>query len=170
MVGFFTIIPPCSAIDVVHQALLKDTTPYTRTNLSCNQICDLLHLCLDNTYFSYNDQLYQQCHGCAMGSPVSSIVSNLYVEQCEHLSLSTYLYTGLQSWYRYVTDIFVVLHSDENDTSFRHINAAGTVTARSSGRSLDMRISIHARSSGRSLDMRISIHDLASWDGDSEVP
>ena len=59
VVCLFTSIPPTSAFDVVHQALLGDTTLSNRTNLSCNQTCDLLHLCFDNTYFSYNGQLYQ---------------------------------------------------------------------------------------------------------------
>ena len=34
VVGLFTSMPPISAIDVVHQALLKDTTLSNRTNLS----------------------------------------------------------------------------------------------------------------------------------------
>ena len=97
VVGLFTSIPPSSEVDVVHQALPKDTTLSNRTNLSCNQICDLLHLCLNDTYFSYNGQLYQQCHGCPMSSSVSQIASNLYVEQFEDLPPTTYLYTGLQS-------------------------------------------------------------------------
>ena len=70
VVGLFTSIPPSSAIDVVQQALLEDITLSDQTNLSCNQICDLLYLYLCNTYFSYNGQPYQQCHGCRMGSPV----------------------------------------------------------------------------------------------------
>ena len=45
VVGLSTSIPPSDAIDVVHQALLRDTTLSNRTNLSCNQIGDLLHLC-----------------------------------------------------------------------------------------------------------------------------
>ena len=116
VVGLFTSIPPSSVIDVVHQALLKDATLSNRTNLFCNQICDLLHLCLYKTYFSYNGQPYQQRHGCPMGSLVTTIVSNLYIEQFEHLAPTAYLYTGLQFWHRYVDDAFVVLHSDKKDT------------------------------------------------------
>ena len=115
VVGLFTSIPLSSAIYIVHQALPKDTTLSNRTNLSCNQTCDLLHLCLDNTYFSYNGQLHQQYHGCPMGSLASPIVSSFYMRQFEHLALSTYLCTGLLSWHRYVGVTFVVLHSDEND-------------------------------------------------------
>ena len=44
------------------------------------------------------------------------------MEQFEQLALSAYLYTGLQSWYRYVDYTFVVLHSDEKYV-FCHINA-----------------------------------------------
>ncbi|KAI8518349.1 hypothetical protein Bbelb_043660 [Branchiostoma belcheri] len=35
-------------------------------------------------------QFYQQMHGCAMGSPVSPIVVNLYVEKLENIALSTF--------------------------------------------------------------------------------
>ena len=114
MVVLFTSIHPSSAIDVVYQALLKDSALCNRTNFSCNQICDLLHLFLDNKYLIYNGQPYQQCHGCPLGSPVSPIDSNLYKEQFEHFALSSYLYTGLQSWNRYMNNAFAVLHSDEN--------------------------------------------------------
>ena len=48
-VDLFASIPPSSAIDVVHQALLENSTLTNRTNLHCNKICDLLHLCLNNT-------------------------------------------------------------------------------------------------------------------------
>ena len=66
---------------------LWSTIINNRANLSCNQTCDLLHLYLDNTYFGYNGQPYQQCHGCPMGSPVSPIDSSLYMEQFEHLAI-----------------------------------------------------------------------------------
>ena len=83
----------------------------------------IYRICAWITHFSYNGQLYQQCHGCPMTSPVSPIVSNLYMEQFENLALSTYLYTGLQYWNRYVDDRFVVFHSDENDKFICHIIA-----------------------------------------------
>ena len=49
-------------------------------------------------------------------------LSQAYI-QFEHLAISTYLYTGAQSWYRYVDDTFVVLHSDEKKNKIRKINA-----------------------------------------------
>ena len=58
-----------------------------------------------------------------MVSPVLFIVSDLHMEQFEHLAPSTYLYIGLQSWYRYMDGTFAALHADENNKKFRHINA-----------------------------------------------
>ena len=55
-VGLFTIIPPNCAFDVFQKVLPKDTTHTNVANFSRNQICDLLHLCLDNPYFSNNGQ------------------------------------------------------------------------------------------------------------------
>ena len=42
-----------------------------------------LEFCLKNTYFSFQDQFYEQVEGAAMGSPVSPIVANLYMEYLE---------------------------------------------------------------------------------------
>ena len=49
----------------------------------------LLEFCLKNTYFSFQGQFYEQVEGAAMGSPVSPIVANLYMEYLEQKALST---------------------------------------------------------------------------------
>ena len=49
----------------------------------------LLEFCLKNTYFSFHGQFYEQVEGAAMGSPVSPIVANLYMEYLEQKALST---------------------------------------------------------------------------------
>ena len=49
----------------------------------------LLQFCLKNTYFSFQGQFYEQVDGAAMGSLVSPIVANLYMEYFEQKALST---------------------------------------------------------------------------------
>ena len=49
----------------------------------------LVEFCLKSTYFSFQDQFYEQVEGAAMGSPVSPIVANLYMEYLEQKALST---------------------------------------------------------------------------------
>ena len=57
--------------------------------MEVSDIILLLEFCLKNTYFSFQDQFYEQVGGAAMGSPVSPIVDNLYMEYLEQKALST---------------------------------------------------------------------------------
>jgi len=120
--ALFTSIPPVEAVSAVRELLTQDSNLHERTDLSPDQICDLLELCLDNTYFSYGGNFYQQCHGCSMGSPVSPIISNLYMERFEREALSTFNGTPPSKWYRYVDDTWVLIKSGELDRFFEHIN------------------------------------------------
>ena len=82
----------------------------------------LLEFCLKNTYFSFQGQFYEQVEGAAMGSPVSPIVANLYMEYLEQKSLSTAPHPP-KFWGRYVDDTFVI-HKEANKQGFlQHINS-----------------------------------------------
>ena len=82
----------------------------------------LLEFCLKNTYFSFQGQFYEQVEGAAMGSPVSPIVANLYMEYLEQKALST-APNPPKFWGRYVDDTFVI-HKEANKQSFlQHINS-----------------------------------------------
>ena len=48
---------------------------------------ELLGFCLHNTYFSFQNKFYEQVEGVAMGSPISPIVANLYMECFEGRAL-----------------------------------------------------------------------------------
>ena len=54
-----------------------------RTVLSVQDIIELLGFCLHNTYFSFQNKFYKQVEGVPMGSHVSPIVANLYMESFE---------------------------------------------------------------------------------------
>ncbi|KAI8517802.1 hypothetical protein Bbelb_038190 [Branchiostoma belcheri] len=120
--SLFTSIPPKEAVSVVREALEADDTLTDRTNLSIDQVCELLELCLGCTYFTYNGQFYQQMHGCAMGSPVSPIVVNLYMEKFENKALSTFNDTPPANWFRYVDDTWCRLKKRVAADFFDHIN------------------------------------------------
>ena len=69
--------------------------------MAVGDIILLLKFCLKNTYFSFQDQFYEQVEGAAMGSPVSPIVANLYMEYLEQKALSiapTPLGSGTGMW------------------------------------------------------------------------
>ena len=56
--------------------------------MEVSDIILLLEFCLKNKYFSFQDQFYEHVEGAAMGSPVSSIVANLYMKYLEQKALS----------------------------------------------------------------------------------
>ena len=51
---------------------------------------DLSFFCLSTTNFKYNEGFHRQKHGCAMGSPLSPIGANLYLEEVEHRALGSF--------------------------------------------------------------------------------
>ena len=52
---------------------------------------ELLGFCLHNTYFSFQNTFYDQVEGAAMGSLVSPIVDNPYMEHFEGGTLRSVL-------------------------------------------------------------------------------
>ena len=49
----------------------------------------MLEFCWKSTYFTYQGKYYEQLEGAAMGSPISPIVANLYMENFEEKAIST---------------------------------------------------------------------------------
>ena len=70
-------------LKIIIGLLEKDEKLQGRTVLSVQNITDLLEFCLHNTYFSFQNKFYEQVEGVAMGSLVSPIVANLYMEHFE---------------------------------------------------------------------------------------
>ena len=120
--ALFTSVPVDPAFNIIKDLLEKDHTLKVRTVMEVSDIVLLLEFCLKNTYFSFQDQFYEQVEGAAMGSPVSPIVANLYMEYLEQKALST-ASTPPRFWCRYVDDTFVI-HKEVNKQGFlQHINS-----------------------------------------------
>jgi hypothetical protein len=120
--ALFTAVPPDDALQVTKKYLLQDKELHKRTPLKPDHIIELLELCLKTTYFSYKDKYYIQKHGCAMGSPVSPIIVNLYMEDFEKKALTSYPGTAPRYWLRYVDDTFVIIDANELPPFFEHLN------------------------------------------------
>ena len=84
--ALFTSVPIDPAFNIIKDLLDKDTILKERTVMEVVDIILLLEFCLKNTYFSFQGQFYEQVEGAAMGSPVSPIVANLYMEYFEQKS------------------------------------------------------------------------------------
>ena len=87
--ALFTSIPIEAAINIIEKHLKEDTDLHTRTNMKIQHIISLLRFCLNNSYFSFHGRFYQQTEGAAMGSPISPIVANLFMEDLEVQAIKT---------------------------------------------------------------------------------
>ncbi len=66
----------------------------------------LLQIVLDNNFFVFQGNHFQQIFGCPMGSPVSAILANLVMEHVEGKALSST--PNLPKWwFRYEDDSHV---------------------------------------------------------------
>ena len=85
----------------VRSKLEGDLTLRDRCFLDVPQLSTLLEMCLSSTYFTFQNECYKQKQGATMGSPISPMVANLYMEHFESRALDT-TPTRPAMWYRYV--------------------------------------------------------------------
>ena len=69
--------------------------------MSIPQITSLLEFCLTHTYFLFQGKYYEQVQGPAMGSPISPLIANIFMEEFEVKALQSFpnpLPCGLGLW------------------------------------------------------------------------
>ena len=106
--ALFTSVPITPALDVIEKLLKEDPGLQSRTSMSTQHVMDLLEFCLRSTFFTFRGKFYEQVEGAAMGSPISPIVANLYMENFETRALQSSPNPPLL-WKRFVDDTFVIL-------------------------------------------------------------
>ena len=87
--ALFTSVPIQPVINIIKEKLTNDTELHQRTSMTINHITTLLEFCLKSTSFVFQGQYYQQMQGAAMGSPLSPIVANIFMEKFEQEALDT---------------------------------------------------------------------------------
>ena len=117
--SLFTNVPIDAAVQAALQKLENDPSLADRTTLTPAQIADLLTFVLRSIYFLYNGSIYEQKD--AMGSPVSAVIANLYMESFEEQAITTSSYEP-RIWKRYVDDTFTILDRENVDDFLQHLN------------------------------------------------
>ena len=120
--ALFTSIPIDTTIDIIKRQLEEDTDLKSRTNMTIKQICCLLEFCLKNTYLKFNGEFYEQREGAAMGSPISPIVANLFMEDLEIKAIRT-SHTPPKIWRRFVDDTFSIIKKENRNNFLQHLNS-----------------------------------------------
>ncbi|KAJ4427431.1 hypothetical protein ANN_25053 [Periplaneta americana] len=141
VVSLFTRVPIIKTID-----LLKNIFP--------EDIVALFQLVLTTTYFQWNGDFYEQTDGVAMGSPLSPMVANFYMESFEDTTLKATTRRP-ECWFRYVDDTFVVWRHGEpalrdflNHLNGVHKQIQFTMELESDGRLPFLDVLVHRKPDG----------------------
>ena len=95
-----------------------------RTKLTVQDMVELLGFILTTT-FQVREQIFQQKFGTAMGSPVSPLVANLFMEQLEAIATSQ-ITCAPTLWKRYVDDIIEIIKKGQVENLTEHLNTICT--------------------------------------------
>ena len=123
VVNLFGMIPVDEALVIIREKLENDEDLEERSAIPVNSLMELVTFCLKTAYFQLENQTYQQVDGVAMGSALSPIVSNIYMEHFEELALNT-AQLKPDLWLRYVDDTFILWSHNENvEALLTHMNS-----------------------------------------------
>ena len=91
-------IPILETVDIARTQLLKNDDRNTT-----EQICKLLEVVLQQNYFAFQEQVYQPTKGVAMGSRISGITAEIFLQYLEQSHVRSLLDSKHITFYaRYV--------------------------------------------------------------------
>ena len=120
--ALFTSVPIEAAINIIQRRLEVDQELHSRTTMKVEYIISPLEFCLKTTYFQFQGSFYEQISTAAMGSPISPIVANLFMEDFEVKAINI-AQNPPKMWKRYVDDSCIILDSTRKEEFFQHINS-----------------------------------------------
>ena len=97
VVSLFTNTPIQSTLEIVKRRLEEHEEISDRTNLEVSDILELLEFVLTTTYFTFRNEVYKQVFGAAMGSPVSPVVAEFFMEELDRENGNSNRSFGLQA-------------------------------------------------------------------------
>ena len=118
----FTSVPMDPTITIVQHRLHQDLLLPHRTSISIPKLIALLELCLKNTYFLFQGKYFEQVHGAALGSSISSLITNLFMEEFEGKDISSTLHLPIYGSGMWLT----LLSSNRQNTVISQPNIAST--------------------------------------------
>lgn len=103
--NMYTNIPIAETIKIIKQKL----TANNETSKYIQQITKSIQTILNQNYFEYNNNIYKQTDGLAMGAPTSSIISEIYLQEIDQIIIKIIKkYDPTGTYYRYVDDTIYI--------------------------------------------------------------
>lgn len=117
IVNLYTNVPVNETIKILHRNLTKNST---LTPSAINELITLTKAVLKQNYFKFNNQFYSQTDGLAMGSPLSGILAEIFLNSVENTHLwsnNNQFLNKILFYCRYVDDTLVMFNG-----SIRQLN------------------------------------------------
>ena len=118
--SLFTNVPLAESIDIVLDKVFVDKVlkvPFTRPELK-----SLLMLCTEEVQFTFEGDIYIQADGVSMGSPLASLLANVFMCELENKIIPK-LTEDMTPWYRYVDDTFSFINPTKLDLICKELNS-----------------------------------------------
>lgn len=146
--SLFTSIPPKEVLNLISCKLDENhINPVIKWEL-----LQLLNLCIDQNYFQFGGDFYNQTTGLAMGNPLSPLLAEIFMNNLETEISKHYLFKNCIYWFRYVDDILICFNGTERQLSNLH-NYINTVHP-----NIKFTIETETNKSINFLDLTISHH------------
>ena len=92
------------------------------TNIPKQQMRDLLLVCTKNVHFSYNEDIYTQGDGVAMGSPLGRVIAGIFMTELKRTILLT-LREHMSPWKRCVDDTISYIKEESIEHVLSKLNS-----------------------------------------------
>jgi len=94
------------------------------TKIPMGEFISIVKFVLSSTFFTFNNVIYKQTFGTPIGSPLSSIIADLVIQDLEKHVLKTLssLKIKLPIYYRYIDDILLAAPKDDISDIFETFN------------------------------------------------
>jgi len=113
-------------VNLFTNVAVPDVLLSVRSRLSSSDLPDgvagelytLLELALQQNFFKFNDKIFRQTSGLAMGCPLSPILAEIFLADLElKLSNHTMFRSKIKFWRRYVDDVFSIFEGNDTDVA-----------------------------------------------------
>ena len=123
VVSLFTKVPTDETLAVVRDKLAADPLLEKRTYIPIYNLMEMLTFCVETTYFGMRYNIYRQEEGLAIGSTLSPVLANIYIEYFEEMALG-FISLRPSMWVRYVDDTFILWsHQKHVQILLDHVNS-----------------------------------------------